>query len=87
MGLYYHQDNSVIIQIQIKEWFLCTINRIREIFGLRDHNMIPYPIGVNFKWWADPDSNWGPSPCQGDVIAGLDHRPKASLNIRLNKLV
>lgn len=27
------------------------------------------------KWWADPDSNWGPSPCQGDVIAGLDHRP------------
>ena len=26
------------------------------------------------KWWARPDLNWRPSPCQGDVITP---RPRA----------
>jgi hypothetical protein len=30
--------------------------------------------------WARPDSNWGTSPSQGDIIAGLDHGPMKSLD-------
>lgn len=28
-----------------------------------------------FRWWARPDSNRGPPPCEGDVLTRLDYGP------------